>query len=278
LEHPAWVRFVRFDTEKDRAMKQAQTQPVSSRGSIDRLLRTYPRTRPPLSDAHARIYAEQYRINRDGDTIIDGAAQKLEEWMHRRVARLTGGPVLELGAGTLNHLRFEQESEPYDVVEPFKALYEGRPEATRVRDFFDGVQSIPYDRKYRRIISIAVLEHLPDLPLDVARSALLLEENGTFQAGIPSEGGALWWLGWRLSTGIGYYLRTGLDYGVVMRHEHLNDAAVILKTIRHFFDDVKVARFPTPFHQLSFYAYIEARRPKRELAQRFLDGRTGGTI
>jgi hypothetical protein len=160
-------------------------------------------------------------------------------------------------------------------VEPFTALYEGRPDAKKVRNFFDSVQDVPEDHKYRRIISIAVLEHLPNLPLDVARSAILLEDDGVFQAGIPSEGGFLWWLGWRFSTGIGYYLRTGLDYGVVMRHEHLNDAPSILAVVRHFFDEVKVARFPAPFHQLSFYAYLEARRPKLDIARQYLDSRAG---
>jgi hypothetical protein len=207
--------------------------------------------------------------------MVDGAAQKLEEWMHRRVSRVSGGPALELGGGTLNHLRFEPGVEPYDVVEPFKALYEGRPAVSHVRDFFDSVQDVPGHRRYGRIISIAVLEHLPDLPLDVARSALLLDDTGAFQAGIPSEGGLLWWFGWRFSTGIAYYLRTGLDYGVVMRHEHLNDSHTILAVVRHFFDEVKVARFPAPFHQLSFYAYLEARRPKRDVAERFLNCRAG---
>ena len=253
-------------------MKEAKTNKADP---IDRLLDSYPRTRPPLGDAHAAIYAEQYRINRDGETVIDRAAQKLEEWMHRRVARLSGGPVLELGAGTLNHLRFEPEIVPYDVVEPFKALYQGRPAALNIRDFFDFVQHVPEDRRYRRIISIAVLEHLPDLAADVARSALLLDEGGAFQAGIPSEGGLLWWLGWRFSTGIGYYLRTGLDYGVVMRHEHVNDAGAILSVVRHFFTEVIVARFPTSFHHASFYVYLEARHPKREVALAFLDRRAG---
>jgi hypothetical protein len=248
---------------------------IHKSGAISNLLDTYPRSRPPLSDAHGKVYAEQYRINRDGESVVDGAAQKLEEWMHRRVARRSGGPLLELGGGTLNHLRFESNTEPYDVVEPFTALYEGRPEARKVRDFFDSVQDIPHDRSYRRIISIAVLEHLPDLPADVARSALLLDRDGVFQAGIPSEGGLLWWLGWRLSTGIGYYLRTGLDYGVVMRHEHVNDAPGILAVVRHLFDEVKIARFPTPIHQLSFYAYLEATGPRRDVAQQLLDRRAG---
>jgi hypothetical protein len=45
--------------------------------------------------------------------------QSLEAWMHRRVAADSkpGQTVLELGAGTLNHLRFESPDETYDVVD-----------------------------------------------------------------------------------------------------------------------------------------------------------------
>jgi hypothetical protein len=244
---------------------------VKVRCSTELPFADYPRSRPPLTDAHAKVYAEQYRINRDGETLADGAAQKLEQWMHKRIAAVSGGPVLELGAGTLNHLRFENGVEPYDVVEPFTALYEGRAECKKVRAFYDSVQDVPGEGRYRRIISVAVLEHLPDLPADVANSALLLDEAGVFQAGIPSEGGFLWWFGWRFSTGLAYYLRTGLDYGVVMRHEHLNKAGEILNVVKYFFDEVKIVRFPTPFHQLSFYAYLEARRPRRSRAREFLE-------
>ena len=73
-----------------------------------------------------------------------------------------------------------------------------------------------------------------------------------------------------MSTGLAYYLRNRLDYGVVMRHEHVNDAETILSVVHYFFDDVRVSRFPLPMHQLSFYGYIEARRPKRSLAEEYL--------
>lgn len=238
--------------------------------AIDALLATYPRTRPPLTPAHEAVFAEQYKLNREGGTVADGAAQRLEQWMHRKVAAERGGPVLELGAGTLNHLPFETGDAPYDIVEPFRALFAGKPDFSRLRAHYDSIHDVPEGRRYRRIVSIAVLEHLTDLPRELARSALLLEPDGVFQAGIPSEGGFLWWLGWRGATGLAYYLRTRLDYGVVMRHEHVNKAREIEAMVRHLFEDVSVSRFPTPFHQLSFYAYLEARRPRRDRAERLL--------
>lgn len=191
--------------------------------------------------------------------------------MHKRVASTQAAPILELGAGTLNHLRYEPRDAAYDVVEPFHSLYRGRPQVNAVRSFFDSVHSIPLERKYARVISIAVLEHMENLPLDVAKSALLLSEDGVFQAGIPSEGGLLWWLGWRSTTSISYYLRTKLDYGVVMRHEHVNTADDIVAIIKHLFSDVKISRFPLPWHHTSFYAYLEARHPKLDTCKLILD-------
>lgn len=241
---------------------------------IVKLLDTYPRKRPSLSSRHERIYAEQYQLNRDGARPIENLAQRLERWMHRRVAGIRGGPILELGAGTLNHRRYEHtEAIAYDVVEPFRELYAGRSESKEVNAFYDNVADISRDRRYRRIISIAVLEHMVDLPGDVAEAGLRLDDGGVFQAGIPSEGGFLWWMGWRFSTGISYYLRTGLDYGVVMRHEHVNTASEIMAVVRYLFRDVLVSRFPLPWHHASFYAYIEARNPSLERCHEIAAGR-----
>ncbi len=241
---------------------------------IRRLLRTYPRTRPPLPEAQRRIYEAEYRLNRTGARPVEGLAKRLERWMHRRVAEGAGeGPVLELGAGTLNHLSFEGEIGEYDIVEPFAALYSDRPERARIRDAFADIADVPGDRRYRRILSVAALEHVPDLPDVLARAGLLLAENGHFQAGIPSEGGLLWGLGWRLTTGVSYRLRTGQDYGRLMRHEHLSRAPEIIALVRHFFGEVSIRRFPLPAHHLSLYVYLSARRPALAACREQLAGR-----
>lgn len=238
---------------------------------FSQILASYPRPRGDLPDAYRKVYAEQYKINREGSTAVDGAAQKLEQWMHRKVASQSGAPVLELGAGTLNHLPFEPGVSSYDVVEPFTELLAGKPELSRIRATYSSVHDVPPENRYKRIISIAVLEHLTDLPRELARAALLLEDGGILQAGIPSEGGLLWWLGWRFSTGLAYFLRTGLDYGKVMRHEHVNNAEEIRAMVGYLFEDVKLSRFPTPFAHFSFYTYLEARRPRLDLARSLLE-------
>ncbi len=226
-----------------------------------RLLATYPRRRNPLPEEYRGRFVDDYRANREGRGGVGGIARRLEGWMHRRIAARSGDPVLEIGAGTLNHLEFEPRQGRYDAVEPFTELYAEAANRRRLRNIYRDIADIPESERYARIVSIAALEHIPDLPEVLARSGLLLAGGGVFQAGIPSEGGFLWGAAWRCSTGLSYRLRTGLDYGVVMRHEHLSRADEIIALVRWFFADVKLARFPLPFHHLSFYAYIEACTP-----------------
>jgi hypothetical protein len=241
--------------------------------SVESILRSYPRVRPDLPKAHQEVYEREYKLNRDGEAAVEGLAKKLEGWMHGKVADQKGGPLLELGAGTLNHLRWENGTSPYDVVEPFEALYKDSPMLESVRNVYGSVQDIPAENRYQRIVSVAVLEHMTDLPGDVAKAGLLMERDGVFQAGIPSEGGFLWWLGWRMTTGLTYWFRNRLDYGEMMRHEHVNTAPDIISVVKYFFEEVRLARFPVPAHHLSLYGYLEARKPKLDLCEKLLESR-----
>jgi SAM-dependent methyltransferase len=230
---------------------------------ISALLASYPRTHPPLPLGNARIYLEEYKINRGGSARrLYRFTACLESWMHRQIAACDAGTVLlDVGAGTLNHRRYEVKASTYDVVEPLRELYDGSPDLERIDHVYPTIQDIPAMPGYDRIFSIAVLEHVEDLPGVVAACAERLANGGVFQAGIPAEGGLAWGLAWRATTGISYRLRTGQPYAPVMRHEHINDAIEIISIVRHFFADVRVHWFPLPVRHLAFYGYIEARRP-----------------
>ena len=243
--------------------------------AIDRLLASYPRSRPPLSEAHRARYLRDYEENRHGQTLATGIVQRLEAWMHRRVAarQTAGSNVLEIGAGTLNHLAWESDFARYDFIEPFAELWRQSPALARVHGRYADIREVPESMRYHRIVSIAVLEHLTELPSVIAHAALRLEPEGLFQAGIPTEGGLLWGLAWRYGTGIPYRLRTGLDYATLMRHEHVNTAREILAVTGYFFEEVSTARFPLPAEHLSFYTYLEARRPRVHRARAWLEAR-----
>lgn len=72
------------------------------------------------------------------------------------------------------------------------ALYEGSPALAGIHQIFATIQDVPLAPGYDRIFSIAVLEHLENLPAVVAASARRLSRDGVFQAGIPAEGGLVW--------------------------------------------------------------------------------------
>jgi SAM-dependent methyltransferase len=233
------------------------------------VLARFPKERPALTPEIQAIYLRQYKENRSGRTPAASAAQRLERWMHRRVAAdLAGGAsqaTLELGAGMLNQLPYERFNAPYDIVEPFRELYADAPDRGRVREVFADIADAPAERRYQRITSIAALEHMCDLPLVLARAARLLEPDGVLRVAYPSEGGFLWTLGWRLTTGLEFRLRHGLDYGIMMRHEHVNTAAEIETLVAGLFAEVRIRSFGWG-RQLSLYRFLEARRPRLDVA------------
>ena len=127
-----------------------------------------------------------------------------------------------------------------------------------------GFDDVPVDARYDKVLSVGVLEHMTNLPAQVARAAMHLEPEGDFLAGIPSEGGLLWWIGWRCTTGLAYWWQHGLDYGSLMRHEHVNRCREIIAICRHLFAKVEVNWFPFPGLHVSFYAFLHASNPSEE--------------
>jgi SAM-dependent methyltransferase len=218
------------------------------------------------------VYEREYAINRSGSGLLYSAVSGLESWMHRTIAlQEANGPVLELGAGNLNHLKFENAVTYYDVCEPLADLLLKGPLPSSVRTVIKDYRDLAIlPGGYAKIVSVAVLEHLEHLPYVVAQSARLLRPGGVFQAGVPSEGGALWGLSWRFSTGLSYRWRTGLNYAYLMKYEHLNTVDEIEDVIRTFFQDVHSRRFPTRLKHLSFYSYFEARGPRLPLCEQFV--------
>lgn len=227
---------------------------------------TWPRARPDLPEVYQDVYVEHMARNRGGGSTLNRLALGLEGWMHRQVAQVPGRRVLELGGGGLNHLSYEPRAARYDVVEPLAELVVDRPEVDgdRVRYLggYDDLAALAAGRPaptYDKVLSVAVLEHLEDLPRVVADAAALLRPDGWFVAGIPSEGGALWTASWRATTGAAFRRRYGLDYGVLMRWEHLNTADEIVGELRRKFDEVGVRRFPGPTTSTSLYQAVLCR-------------------
>jgi SAM-dependent methyltransferase len=233
----------------------------------DDILRRFPKERPALPPEYQSIYVSHYRTNRGGRSVASAMACAMESWMHRKVAedvshrlnRITR--TLEVGAGTLNHLDYEPAANPYDIVEPFVELYSDSSNRFRVSTAYRDLNEIRGEHCYDRVVSIAVFEHLCDLPAVVGRCASLLKPDGVLRVAIPSEGTLLWSLGWHLTTGIEFRLKHRLDYGVLMRFEHVNTAAEIEAVLKAFFRSVRRSVFGL-CAALSFYQFFECLSPR----------------
>jgi SAM-dependent methyltransferase len=204
----------------------------------------FPKIRPTLPSEYQKIYLQHMQENRHGQSPASGLSTTLEGWMHRRIARDARESnhnlsTLEIGAGTLNHLRYETQNAAYDIIEPARYLFEDSPFLNRVRTIYNDIKEVHPDNRYDRIISIASFEHICNLPEVVASCGLLLKQGGPLRAAIPTEGGPLWKLGWTLTTGWEFKRRYGLDYEVIMRTEHVNTWREVADVLNYFFQSVE---------------------------------------
>src|ERR1041385_5063291 len=201
----------------------------------------FPKIRPTLPPEYEKFYLQHIQENRHGQSPASRLSTGLEGWMHRRIARdaRDGLSTLEIGAGTLNHLRYEPSQPAYDIIEPAHYQFAGSPFLSRVRNIYNDINEVPPDTRYDRIISIATFEHICNLPEVVANSGLLLKPGGALRAAIPAEGGPLWKLGWKLTTGWEFKRRYGLDYEVIMRAEHVNNWKEVAGVLNYFFQRVE---------------------------------------
>jgi len=231
----------------------------------------FPKKRSELTEEYQKIYVKHYEENRIGQTKMSFLAQKMENWLHKCVAKSGDSKkrTLEIGAGTLNQLQFEKTG-IYDIVEPFKELYKNSPELSKISNIYNDIFDIDSNEKYDRITSSACFEHITNLPEVVAKTCLLLSENGTMCASIPNEGRFLWKLAYTLTTGLEFKRKYNLDYEVIMRHEHVNTADEIEIILKYFYKKVSLKLFGIN-KTFAFYRYYECSEPCIEIANKFLE-------
>jgi len=224
-----------------------------------KVINKFPKKRITLNDEYLRIYQEHYIANRGGSGLAHFIAQKMESWMHKKVSSREGKDILELGAGNLNHLKFEKSFVNYDIIEPFKDLYQNNPQVKKIRNIFVSTSEVIH--KYDKIISIATLEHLVNLPKEIELCKNLLKQDGIFQVAIPCEGEFAFKLGWLLTTAISFKLKYNLDYSKLIEYEHINTIDEIMTILEHNFKIINFSRSPfiLPVKNLSFYAFIECK-------------------
>lgn len=135
------------------------------------LMKNYPKQRADLPPEYKAIYDQHYEENRNGTTKVSSLSQKMERWLHKKVAATSypGARTLEIGAGTLNQLSYEHDG-IYDIVEPYTSLFADSPNKVRIRNIYSDISAVPGEAVYDRITSVACFEHVCDLP-DVVKNA-----------------------------------------------------------------------------------------------------------
>ena len=240
------------------------------------MFENYPKKRIELPDAFQKIYANHYKKNREGATTASSLSQKMEAWLHKKVAadviNNNNKPTLEIGAGTLNQLKYEQ-AKPYDIIEPFKELFADSLLIKNVRNIYSDIDQINLSTTYDRIISVATFEHIIDLPKVVAKTCLLLNKNGCLRTSIPNEGHFLWTLGWKATTGVEFKLKHKLDYGILMKYEHVNNANEIEEVLNFFYKKNTCTVFGIS-KKFSLYRYYESTEPNIERATAYLKNKS----
>lgn len=235
----------------------------------------FPKTRPELPPEYVQVAKINYKENRERKAFFHLLSKKVESWAHiqsvkDRDGSSAGKATLEIGAGTFNHLQYEPGNNEYDVVEPQKQLYENSKFINRVRKIYSDINEIHIEQRYDQIISFYCFEHICNLPEVVARGGLLLNNKGKFKVGIPSEGTFLWNVAWRLTTGLEFRIRHGLDLGVIMKNEHINTAREIEDVLRYFFKEIHTKVFGMS-KSISLYQFYSCSYPHEERCIKYLD-------
>ena len=234
--------------------------------SIEKLLKKFPKKRGSLSPGLKKQFDKHYKDNRENTV-----SQLFESWGHRTIK---GGKknILELGAGTLNHLKYikDIENKFYDIIEPKKFLYKHKKETTKVRKAFKKLSDTSANF-YDQIISIMVLEHLTHLPHILAISALKMKKGGSQSHSIPCQGQPVWDISWSLFN-FNFYFKTGYSFKEIQRHEHVNNYDEIVSLINYFYHEINI-KFSYPLFlnkYTSFYANITFAKPRLKNCKNYL--------
>ena len=122
------------------------------------LIKKYPKKRSTLP-LHLKKIFKNFYLNNRGNFF----SQLSEKWLHLSIDdRSKKNVTLEIGAGTLNHLKYEAKKE-YDVIEPKKFLFKNSRYKKSINKTYSNINKCK-NYHYDRIISCAVLENLTNLP------------------------------------------------------------------------------------------------------------------
>lgn len=209
---------------------------------------TWPRQRPVLTEQQHEILEDWYGFWLNTMPDRYSAIVRFNQEYPARTA-VPGARTLEIGAGTGEHLLYEDaSSQEYFALELRQEL------TSRLLARFPEVNTIigdcqkridAPDKYFDRVLAIHLLEHLPDLPKALDEVTRVLRPGGKFSVVIPCEGGFGYWLGRQFSSKRVFEQRYGISYDWLISYDHVNRAAEILHELESRFLITDSSYFPT---------------------------------
>ena len=239
---------------------------IIARTSFETTNQVHAKNNRHLPSQYLKIYQQVYKDYASSKGPLRTLTHFIESWYHKKVGQVLvkdNQRILEIGCGSLNHVKYENNFSSYDVVEPQYYLLENSSPIDQafIQNKFQDLHSLPTTNKYDKIISIACLEHVLNLEEHLYKVKFHLSPDGKFVAAIPAEGEFMWWLCWRISTGVAFWLKYRLDYGVIMRYEHINSAEKISCLLRSSFQNVEQLSFPFRLKHFRIYLFFKCSNP-----------------
>ena len=159
-----------------------------------------------------------------------------------------GGNVLEVGAGVGEHISYE------NLTNTNYYALEMRQEMSQViKKRFPDVNVIVgdcqeqisfQDNFFDKVITIHVLEHLPNLPAALKGIHRVLKADGEFCVVIPCEGGLAHRTARNISVKPIFQRRYGISHELYTKCEHVNTAKEVIEELKPYFKISKSSFFP----------------------------------
>lgn len=171
--------------------------------------------------------------------------------------------VLEIGAGTGEHLPFVQHSfDEYtltdhnpETLEVAQSKLAYTPSGKLTFEVQTGSELSYPDNTFDRLVAAHVLEHIYQPHLALKEWRRVLKHGGTLSILIPTDPG----VAWRLGKCFGprrNAIAQGIAYDYVMAREHVNSCSNLIAILRHYFPKSKEAWWPFPIPSIDFNLFF----------------------
>ncbi|AYH45327.1 class I SAM-dependent methyltransferase [Azoarcus sp. DN11] len=186
------------------------------------------------------------------------------------------GRVLEVGAGTGEHLPFVRHSfDQYTLtdldpktLEVAKRKLAGIHNGNVTIEVQTGSELAYPDNTFDRLVATHVLEHIYQPHLALKEWRRVLKHSAIISILIPTDPGMTWRLGRHFGPRKNAVAR-GIAYDYVMAREHVNSCNNLIAILRHYFPGSREAwwPFPIPSIDLNLFFSFHATLDKREEGQ-----------